>query len=140
MIILDTNVISEAMQPVPSPRVLQWLTESRISGEVFTTTITMAEILYGVALLPKGKRRDRLKAEAEAVFVVDFRNRILPFDEAAAQAFAEIAAARRAQGRPMAEMDGQIAAITRTHHAALATRNVADFEDCGLRLINPWEE
>jgi toxin FitB len=138
MIILDTNVISEAMQPVPSTRVLQWLTESRISSEVFTTTITMAEILYGVELFPKGKRRDRLKAEAEAVFMVDFRDRILPFDEAAAHAFAEIAAARRAQGRPMAEMHGQIAAIARTHHAALATRNFADFEDCGLRLVNPW--
>jgi len=140
MIILDTNVISEAMAPMPSPRVWQWLTESRISGEVFTTTVTMAEILYGVELLPKGKRRDRLKTEAEAVFTVDFRNRILSFDEPAAHAFAEIAARRRAQGRPIAEMDAQIAAIARAHHAALATRNTADFEGCGLCLINPWRD
>jgi len=139
MIILDTNVISEAMQHVPSPRVLRWLLQSRISGEIFITTITMAEILYRVELLPKGKRRDKLQAEAEALFTVDFPGRILAFGEEAARAFPAIAATRRAQGRPIAELDAQIAAIAVSHRAALATRNTADFEGCGVRLVNPWE-
>jgi hypothetical protein len=99
----------------------------------------VAEILYGIELLPKGKRRDRLSGEAEAMFTQDFSGRILPFDEPAARAFAEIAAARRAQGRPIAEFDAQIAAIARSRRATLATRNIADFEACGLRLENPWQ-
>jgi len=139
MTILDTNVVSQAMQLLPSPKVMHWFSGARGSGEVFLTTITVAEILYGVALLPQGKRRDKLQAEAEAVFAQDFSGHILPFDEHAARIFAEIAAARRAQGRPIAEMDAQIAAIARAHGAALATRNVEDFEGCGVTLINPWQ-
>jgi toxin FitB len=137
MLILDTNVISEIMQPSPSPRVLDWWLQQQ-TGELFTSTVSEAEILYGIELLPKGKRRDRLLAEAEAMFNEDFAGRILPFDEEAARAFAEIAAARRTQGRPIAEFDAQIAAIARTHRAALATRNTSDFEACGVRPVNPW--
>jgi predicted nucleic acid-binding protein len=99
----------------------------------------VAEILYGIELLPKGKRRDKLLTETEAMFNEDFAGRILPFDEEAARAFAEIAAARRTQGRPIAEFDAQIAAIARTQRAALATRNTSDFEACGVRLVNPWQ-
>jgi len=138
MLILDTNVISEIMQPSPSPRVLNWWSQQQ-TGELFTSTVSMGEILYGIELLPKGKRRDRLLAEAEAMFNEDFAGRILPFDEEAARAVAEIAAARRTQGRPIAEFDAQIAAIARTHRAALATRNTTDFEACGVRLVNPWQ-
>jgi hypothetical protein len=138
MLILDTNVISEIMQPSPSPRVLDWWSQQQ-TGELFTSTVSMAEILYGIELLPKGKRRDRLLAEAEAMFNEDFAGCILPFDEDAARAFAEIAAARRTQGRPIAEFDAQIAAIARTRRAALATRNTTDFEGCGVRLVNPWQ-
>jgi predicted nucleic acid-binding protein len=138
MLILDTNVISEIMQPSPSPRVLNWWSQQQ-TGELFTSTVSMAEILYGIELLPKGKRRDRLLAEAAAMFNEDFAGRILPFDEEAARAFAEIAAARRTLGRPIAEFDAQIAAIARTHRAALATRNPSDFEACGVRLVNPWQ-
>jgi len=138
MLILDTNVISEPMQPRPDSRVLSWWSHQRKSGELFITTITIAEILYGIALLPKGKRRDKLMAEAEATFAEDFAGRILSFDEDAARALAEIAATRRAQGRPIADFDAQIAAITRLHRATLATRNTTDFEGCGLSLVNPW--
>ena len=137
MLILDTNVISEVMQALPSPRVLEWWSQQQ-AGELFTSTVTMAEILYGIELLSRGKRRDRLLAEAEAMFAQDFVGRILPFDEDAARTFPEVAAGRRAQGRPIAEFDAQIAAIARSRRAILATRNIADFEGCGVRLVNPW--
>jgi toxin FitB len=139
MTILDTNVISEAMQPAPSPSVMRWLSLAPGNEELYTTTITVAEVLYGVELLPKGKRRDKLRAQAEAVFEVDLAGHILTFDEKAAHAFAEIAVARRKQGRPIAEFDAQIAAIARSHRAILATRNTADFGGCGLRIVNPWQ-
>jgi toxin FitB len=138
MVILDTNVISEAMQPSPSQAVLDWFSTKPENGQLFLTTITVAEILYGIELLPKGKRRAKLLAEAEAMIEQDFAGRILPFDEAAARAFPEIAAGRRRQGRPIAEFDAQIAAIAKTRGAILATRNTGDFQGCGLRLVNPW--
>lgn len=99
----------------------------------------MAEILFGVELLPRGKRHDKMLAQAQATFAEDFAGRILPFDEDAARAFAEIAASRRAQGRPITDLDAQIAAIARSRDATLATRNTADFEHCGVRLVNPWQ-
>jgi len=137
MLVLDTNVISEMMKASPSPRVMEWWGRQQ-SSELFTTTVTVAEILYGIEILPHGKRRDSLRAEAEAVFTQDFAGRILPFDEEAARAFPEIAAGRRAEGRPIAGLDAQIAAVARSRRAMLATRNTADFEDCGVPLANPW--
>lgn len=137
MLVLDTNVISETMQGVPSPRVREWWAQQQ-AEEFFTTTVTVAEILYGIELLPRGKRREKMLAEVEAMFAQDFAGRILPFDEEAARAFAEIAAGRRSQGRPIAEFDAQIAAIVRCRRAILATRNTSDFEGCGIRLVNPW--
>jgi predicted nucleic acid-binding protein len=139
VIVLDTNVVSELMKPSPSPAVLAWMSDQTLD-DLFTTTITMAEVLFRIELLAKGKRRDQLLHEAEAMFAEDFAGRILSFDEQAARVFALIAAARRIHGRPIGASDAQIAAISRTHGAALATRNTHDFEGCGVRLINPWQE
>jgi toxin FitB len=136
--ILDTNVVSEPMRPSPSSAVLGWLSQSQEIGPLFVTTITVAEILFGIELLPKGKRRDLMLAQAEAMFTEDFSGRVLPFDEAAARVFPKIMHNRRLQGRPMADLDAQIAAIAICRGASLATRNVADFEGCNLRLIDPW--
>ena len=119
------------------PAVFAWVS-SHPPADLFTTTITMAEVLYGMERLPNGKRRDQLLREAESIFVKDFAGRILTFDESAARMFAVIATRRRAQGRPIHELDAQIAAIVRVHGATLATRNTADFEGCGVRVVNPW--
>ena len=139
MIILDINVLSEVMKPAPSPRVLEWLANEPASG-LFTTAITQAEILYGIELLPRGRRRAALESAVEAMFEEDFAGRVLPFDSDAARVFPKIAAARRASGRPLTQFDAQIAAIARVHHAVVATRNDADFEDCGVAVLNPWRE
>lgn len=139
IVILDTNVVSEPMRFSPSATVMAWLSRKPESGHFFVTTVTMAEILFGVELLPRGKRHDKMLAQAQATFAEDFAGRILPFDEDAARAFAEIAASRRAQGRPITDLDAQIAAIARSRDATLATRNTADFEHCGVRLVNPWQ-
>jgi predicted nucleic acid-binding protein len=137
--ILDTNVVSEPMRPSPSAAVMAWLARKPENGHFFITTITMADILFGVELLPRGTRRDKMLAQAQATFSEDFGGRILPFDEDAARAFPQIAVRRRSQGRPIAELDAQIAAIAHSRDAILATRNTADFEGCGVRLVNPWE-
>jgi toxin FitB len=138
MIVLDTNVVSELMKSHPSRGVLAWLSAQR-RDDLFTTTVTMAEILYGVELLPKGKRRDQLLRQAEDTFAEDFGSRVLSFDERAAYEYAQIASERRRLGRPISFSDAQIAAIARANGAALATRDVGDFEVSGLTLINPWE-
>lgn len=138
MTILDTNVVSELMKPLSSPAVIAWMSDQPTDA-VFTTAITVAEVLYGIELLPKGRRRDQLLQQAEATFAEDFADRILSFDEQAAKIFPLIAASRRRQGRPMSEFDAQIAAIAKANEAMLATRNTGDFESCGVRLINPWQ-
>jgi predicted nucleic acid-binding protein len=137
--ILDTNVVSEPMRPSPSAAVLQWLSQKPEHGHFFVTTITVAEILFGVELLPRGRHCDKMLAEAQATFAEDFAGRVLPFDEEAARSFPEIAIRRRVQGRPISDLDAQIAAIAHSHNAVLATRNTADFEGCGVRLVNPWQ-
>src|SRR5450432_814145 len=137
MIVLDTNVLSEAMRPVPAAEVLRWL-GSHPASRLFTTAITQAEILYGLQLLPKSKRRTALEPAIGAIFEEDFADRILPFDSDAAHVFAEIAVARRDMGRPIAQLDAQIAAIARSRGAELATRNIQDFEHCGIKVVNPW--
>jgi len=105
---------------------------------VFITTITEAEVLYGIELLPAGKRRLRLSAIIEKLFAEDFQSRILPFDEDSARVFAKIVTGREAAGRPISQFDAMIAAIARSRGAAVATRNTDDFEHCGIRVINPW--
>ena len=139
MIVLDTNVLSEALKPLPSPIVIDWLAAQEPSS-VFTTAITQAEVLYGVETLPAGRRRMRLLAAVEKMFAEEFEGRILPFDEDAARAFAGIVAARDRAGRPISQFDAMIAAIARSHRAAVATRNTADFQNCGVDVINPWTE
>jgi len=137
MIILDTNLLSELMTPTPSPRVVAWVAKQP-AAELFTTSITQAEIFYGIELLTRGKRREGLLAAAEAMFAEDLAGRVLGFDSDAARAFSKIAAHRRTLGRPISHADAQIAAITQVRGAKLATRNVADFEDCGFDAVDPW--
>jgi len=137
MIVLDTNVLSEPLRPTPSTRVLDWM-RSQPRTALFTTTITEAELLCSVALLPQGKRRDLLESIVGRIFGVHLAGRILPFDSAAARDYADIAAVRRRSGRPMCEPDARIAAIARSRGAELATRHVADFAGCELEVINPW--
>ena len=137
MIVLDTNVLSEEIRVSPSPKVLRWF-EEQAPFSVFTTAVSQAEMLYGLESLPAGRRRSALHLAIEKVFGEEFAGRILPFEEDAARAFAKIVATRDALGRPISQFDGMIAAITRSRHAALATRNVADFQDCGLRIVDPW--
>jgi len=139
VIVLDTNVLSELMRPVPSTQVVRWVTRQPAT-ELFTTAITEAEIFYGIELLAKGKRRTGLQAAAEAMFTDDFAGRVISFDSHAARAFATIAARRRALGKPISHSDAQIAAIAQLYGAALATRDVADFEGCEIRVIDPWAE
>lgn len=139
MIVLDTNVLSELMRAAPDAQVESWVAR-RPASSLFVTTVTQAEILYGVALLPPGKRRDRLRVAVDGLFEQDFAERLLPFDEAAAREFAGIASGRKRRGLPISQFDAQIAAIAKSRSAELATRNVADFADCGLAIVNPWVE
>jgi toxin FitB len=138
MIVLDTNVLSEVMRPAPSPRVLEWF-KQQLASELFLTSITVAEIYYGIERLPRSKRRESLLTAASGLFDEDFADRILPFDTDAAAAFGRISAQRRALGRPISTFDAQIAAIAQLHGAILATHNLPDFEHCDLRLIDPWQ-
>jgi hypothetical protein len=139
MIILDTNVLSEGTRPIPAPHVLDWLA-AQLRSQLFTTTICEAELLYGLALLPEGKRRSLLEETTRLMFTEDFEGRVLRFDRSAAAAYAKIKAHRRSIGRPIDVIDAQIAAIARAHGAAMATRNVADFTDCGIDVIDPWQD
>jgi hypothetical protein len=137
MIILDTNVLSELMKPAPGESVVRWMS-AQAATSLYTTSITQAEILHGVMLLPSGRRRNAVKTAAEAMFKEDFAGRILPFGSDAADPYADIAVERRRAGRPISHFDAQIAAIARSAGAGIATRNVADFDDCGVKVINPW--
>ena len=139
MWVLDTNVASELMRPEPTPTVKAWVAE-RDATEMFLTAISEAELLYGIAILPAGQRRDRLAAALTRWLDLGFSERILPFDSAAARAYGEIAADRRRAGQPIGEADCQIAAISRSRGAVLVTRNVRDFEGSGLDVIDPWSE
>ncbi|KQQ39157.1 plasmid stabilization protein [Methylobacterium sp. Leaf125] len=139
MIILDTNVISELMRAAPDPRVLAWLVRQPMAG-LFTTTLTQAEIFYGLRLLPEGRRRDDLMTAARPIFEIEMAGRILSFDSDAALVYPDVTAHRRQMGQPIAQIDGQIAAITRSRGAQLATHNVRDFVACGITVVDPWQE
>ena len=138
MIVLDTNVLSELMRSEPAAAVFAWIAEQP-RATLYTTSVNKAEIFYGIAALPDGRRRVALAAAAEAMFTEDFASRVLPFDEAAAIFYAEIVAARRRGGRPIEAFDALIAATARVAGAGLATRDVDDFAGCGLAVINPWD-
>ncbi|WP_420443714.1 type II toxin-antitoxin system VapC family toxin [Candidatus Poriferisodalis sp.] len=137
MFILDTNVVSEVMRPQPQAEVLAWI-DRRLTDDLYVTAVTEAEIRTGIAILPEGTRRRGLTTAAAHAFGVLFAGRVLPFDSDAAQAFAVIAATRRSIGHPISQADCQIAAIARSVSASIATRNVSDFEGCGIDVINPW--
>lgn len=138
MIVLDTNVLSETLRPSPSKAVLDWLA-AQDPTEVCITTITQAEVLYGIEVLPESKRRARLYEAIEKLLRDEFEGRILPFDEDSARAFAKIVSTRERIGRPISQLDAMIASICRSRRASVATRNVNDFEHCGIRIVNPWE-
>jgi toxin FitB len=137
MIILDTNIVSELMRPTPAPTVLAWL-RRQTGSDLYTTAITAAEIRYGIARLPDGSRKRDLARAAGEVFAA-FPDQILPFDDPAAAAYADLVAQRERLGTPINGFDGQIAAICRRHAASLATRNGRDFQDTGLAITDPWQ-
>ena len=135
--LVDTNVLSELMRAKPAPQVLAWF-NSQMPQTMSVSSITQAEMLLGARLLPLGQRRISLQARLHAMFQADFLGRIWDFDAAAADRYADIVSQRRRAGRPISMPDAQIAAIAGSRGAAIATRNVADFEGCGLVVHNPW--
>ena len=137
MILLDTNVLSELMRSKPDPRVLAWV-DAQPANQLVICAITVAEILYGIARMPDGKRKQGLLDMASAMFDEDFAGNILPFDADAAVHYAEIAAESDARGRVVEMADAQIAAIGRLHDAIVATRNTRHFESLGVGLVDPW--
>jgi predicted nucleic acid-binding protein len=138
MIVLDTNVVSETLKPNPSPNVVDWFV-AQAAASLVTTTVTQAEMLYGLELIPSGKRRDAMKA-AIAKVLSRFEGNMLPFDEPAAVLYAVIAAQRDRLGLPISEKDAMIAAIARSRGASIATRDTNGFRDCGVPLIDPWKD
>jgi hypothetical protein len=139
MFLLDTNIVSEMMRAQPPAAVATWISAQQ-ADLLFTATICQAEILTGIAVLPEGRRRLALEAAAQAMFMEDFTGRVLAFDVEAAVAYAAIFAARRRIGRPTATTDLMIAAIARSQGASVVTRNVSDFEGCGIAVVKPWDE
>lgn len=138
MIVLDTNVTSELMKPSPSPVVTAWVRAGN-ADELYTTSITLAEVRYGIERLPDGRRKELLRTAAQEVFSA-FADHVLAFDATAAVDYAEIVISRDRAGAPIDGFDAQIAAICRAQAATLATRNVKDFDDTGIDVTNPWHE
>jgi predicted nucleic acid-binding protein len=138
MLVLDTDVLAEAVRPEPAPAVAHWLS-THPAQDLYTTTVSLAEMLFSIALMPEGRRRARLEHAVGEVFSVLFGDRLLAFDDAAARSYAAFAAARQRMGLRVSVPDGQIVAIARSHGAeGIVTRNLRDFAHCGLKLIDPW--
>ncbi|MDZ7629072.1 MAG: type II toxin-antitoxin system VapC family toxin [Parvularculaceae bacterium] len=137
MIVLDTNIISEVMRPAPNEGVTAWLS-AHDPLDLATTAITVAEIQRGILRLPDGKRRNGLQARFSAFIEDAFLDRLLAFDKAAAYACAETSAARERLGLHADAVDMMIAGIVKSTQATLATRNMADFSECGIVVLNPW--
>lgn len=137
MYLLDTNVLSEIMRPRPDPAVATWLSRCPIAA-ICTAAICQAEILYGIERLPPGARRHALMLAADQVFQERLADRILPFDQAAAQAFSLIKAQRERDGRAIMTEDAMIAAIARAHNVSVVTRDDGGFAGCGIPVIDPW--
>lgn len=136
MIVLDTNVISEAMKPEPHPSVRDWL-DAQVAETLFLSSVTIAELLFGIGVLPKGKRRDALAAAVGGVLNL-FGVRVLPFDTAAARHYADLAVKARVAGKGFPTPDGYIAAIAAAHGFAVASRDTSAFRAAGLAVIDPW--
>lgn len=137
MVVLDTNVISDLLRKHPNSSVTAWFA-MQAPATLHTTAVTLAEMLFGLELMPAGTRRDGLMIGTGEIFGKLFGGRVLPFDQMAAAEYASIRADRQRAGRPMSQFDSQIAAIARAHDAALATRNTRDFTGCGIELVDPW--
>ncbi|MFN8550716.1 MAG: type II toxin-antitoxin system VapC family toxin [Candidatus Obscuribacterales bacterium] len=137
MFILDTNVISELMRAEPEAAVMDWIASMPLAS-MYTTSISKGEILYGIMLLPLGKRRKSFEKAANEMFDEDFAGRVLAFDNNAAASYAQIASLRSRAGRPISQSDAQIAAIACSVGGTVVTRNVRDFDSCGAKLLNPW--
>ena len=135
---LDTNVLSELVRAAPDPAVVAWV-RAQPKGSLFVTSVTEAEMRLGVRLLPAGKRRQALDLAVAAMFAEDFAGRIRPFDTVAVAHYVDVVWKRRAAGHPISQFDAQIAAIALRHGDKLATRNLSDFEGCGVTLIDPWK-
>ena len=137
MFLLDTNVVSELLRASPDPGVEAWVGDCPAT-ELYFSAIGEAELRYGVAIMPAGRRQAALASAIEGILREDFAGRVLPFDSAAALVYAEFASGRRRGGRPIGEADCQIAAIARSRGMAVATRNVRDFEDIEIKVVDPW--
>lgn len=135
--LLDTNVLSELLRSAPEAVVLAWFSQQPAES-LFVSAVTQAEMMLGARLLPAGKRRNALQDNIAAMFDEDFSGRILPFDSAAVADYVDITSARRTAGRTISQFDAQIAAIALRHKLKFATRNIRDFDNCGLTLVNPW--
>jgi predicted nucleic acid-binding protein len=139
MILLDTNVVSELMRPKPAPEVLRWITAQPLE-QLYIASLTVAEIRRGLALLPTGARRKRLEESFDRFLQQGFDRRILSFSESTATVYAPIYAQRMQAGLGIGELDLLLAAIAAEHNAHIATRNISDFEQTGLKVINPWTD
>jgi len=137
MIVLDTNVVSEAMKPEPDPAVRAWLNEQS-AETLYVTSVTLAELLFGIAALPNGKRKDLLSEVLDGLMQL-FRERVLPFDTDAARKYADLAVAARTAGRGLPVPDGYIAAIAASQGYQVASRDMAPFDAANVDVINPWE-
>jgi predicted nucleic acid-binding protein len=137
MILFDTNIISELMKPSPSSKVINWLDQQKTT-KLFVSTISIAELSYGLNALPEGTRRVQLTEAFNKAIIESFKYRILSFDESAAHLYGKIMGNRKKLGKPLNTLDGQIAAIAYTQNLAIATRNVNDFTECGVDIINPF--
>lgn len=138
MIVLDTNVVSEAMKPEPHAAVRAWLNE-QAAETLYLSSVTLAELLFGIRALPAGKRRNMLGKALDGLLEL-FPDRVLPFDSEAARHYAELAVTARNGGRGFPTPDGYIAAIAAAKGFIVATRDTSPFEAAGLKVINPWEE
>ena len=136
MVLLDTNVISEAMKPQPHPSVRDWL-DAQVAETLYLSSVTLAELLFGIGALPAGKRKDNLVAALDGVVDL-FGPRILPFDTNAARRYADLAVKARSAGKGFPTPDGYIAAIAATHGFAVASRDTSAFHAAGLAVIDPW--
>ena len=138
MILLDTNVVSEVMKTRPAEAVVTWL-NGQDSEKLYVSAITIGEIAYGLRILPDGRRRTGLRDRFERFVTLAFDQRVLDYDGPAARIYGELMGDRKELGLPMSVPDGQIAAIARCAHLTVATRNVLDFENCGIEVIDPFE-
>ncbi|HEX6898282.1 MAG TPA: type II toxin-antitoxin system VapC family toxin [Thermoanaerobaculia bacterium] len=138
MIVVDTNILAELMKEAPAQAVLSWVNDQE-SSALFVTAITIGEIGYGLRIMPQGKRRLQLEQGFERFLAEGFAGRILDFDEKAARHYSEVMGRRKELGRPLSVQDGQIASIARARGCSVATRNVRDFVECGVEIVNPFE-